>query len=336
MLFDPRLSGKGKQQQLQLKFDEEDDEEESSACYDAVMQCTGGFFKIYGAECVPFFDAHLQMPYGALLAHEHASYYGKIAALCIFADAINFGGEVAARNYSNVFLPAALLAVCPPPDSASDEDQLLAVCAAAYGLGAVAQRDPETFATRLQPAIEALERSLGNPAMRSENGRAAADCAACALLKILEAFGPQQDTEAASTMFPLQEDPQEILDAHELLLQMVVQGHALCRNPSVQQQLRNLTTGFLPPLRLFELPLEAQASAASYHGLSKLMLCLLTLLEVPVEAVMEGLGKTAAPPSDSVASRHHCFPATPCVAAASVVERRVRVPRSCRLAAAQC
>ncbi|KAL8442681.1 hypothetical protein Emed_007212 [Eimeria media] len=232
--------------------DEEDDEEESSACYDAVMQCTGGFFKIYGAECVPFFDAHLQMPYGALLAHEHASYYGKVAALCIFADAINFGGESAARNYSNVFLPAALLAVCPPPDSASDEDQLLAVCAAAYGIGAVAQRDPETFAARLQPAIEALERSLSNPAMKSENGRAAADCAACALLKILAAFGPQQDTEAASTMlakllenwFPLQEDPQEILDAHELLLQMVVQGHALCRNPLVQQQLRRLLEVF--------------------------------------------------------------------------------------------
>lgn len=58
----------------------------------------------------------------------------QVAALCIFADAVNFGGEQAARAYSNVFLPAALLSVCPPTESA-DEDQLLAVAAAAYGLG---------------------------------------------------------------------------------------------------------------------------------------------------------------------------------------------------------
>lgn len=115
------------------------------------------------------------MPYGALLAHEQSSYYGKVsasktvesqvhsiydfcslvegpvlaalvcytsraysaqvAALCIFADAINFGGSKAAQSYSEVFLPAALLAVCPPPECVSDDDQLLGVCAAAYGLG---------------------------------------------------------------------------------------------------------------------------------------------------------------------------------------------------------
>lgn len=59
----------------------------------------------------------------------------QVASLCIFADAINFGGDQAARKYSQFFLPAALLAVCPPPGCANDEDQLLAVSAAAYGLG---------------------------------------------------------------------------------------------------------------------------------------------------------------------------------------------------------
>lgn len=66
--------------------------------------------------------------------------------------------------------------------------------------GAVAQRDRETFVTRLQQAVEALERCLANPALRAENGRAVADCAACALLKILAIFGPQQHAESAAAM----------------------------------------------------------------------------------------------------------------------------------------
>lgn len=64
----------------------------------------------------------------------------------------------------------------------------------------MAQREQETFAPRLQPAVEALERCLENPALRFESGRGAADCAACALLKILAIFGPQQNAEKASAM----------------------------------------------------------------------------------------------------------------------------------------
>lgn len=36
------------------------------------------------------------------------------------------------------------------------------------------------------------------------------------------------------------DDEQEIYDAHELLLQMSIQGHPLCSDPAVQQQLRRL------------------------------------------------------------------------------------------------
>lgn len=42
------------------------------------------------------------------------------------------------------------------------------------------------------------------------------------------------------------EDEQEIYDAHELLLQMVIQDHPLSSNPAVRQQLRRLVLDILP------------------------------------------------------------------------------------------
>lgn len=60
--------------------------------------------------------------------------YVQVAALCIFADVINFCGDEAGRMYSAIYLPAALLAVCPPADALT-EDDLFAVSGAAYGIG---------------------------------------------------------------------------------------------------------------------------------------------------------------------------------------------------------
>lgn len=62
----------------------------------------------------------------------------QVAALCIFADVINFGGTAAAKEYSKVYLPAAILAVCPQDDSLPVEDKLSAIAAAAYGIGMLA------------------------------------------------------------------------------------------------------------------------------------------------------------------------------------------------------
>ena len=42
------------------------------------------------------------------------------------------------------------------------------------------------------------------------------------------------------------EDEQEMYDAHELLLHMVIQGHPLCTNSAVQQQLRRLIVEVFP------------------------------------------------------------------------------------------
>ncbi|OEH77044.1 hypothetical protein cyc_04277 [Cyclospora cayetanensis] len=249
-----RLANKEQQDDDWEDLSDDEGEEDSSTYYDSVMQCSGSFFKVYGSECLPHFHEHLRLPYGALLAHEQSSYYGKVAALCIYADAINYGDPSGTVEYSTVFLPGALLAVGSQPEYISDEDHLLAISASAYGMGALAQRHPELFLPSLQRAVESLERCLSSPLLRTESGRAVADCAACALLKIFVQFGPKQDLEKASEMlaklleawFPLMEDEQEIFDGHELLLQMVVQSHPLCSSVSVQQQLRRLIVEVIP------------------------------------------------------------------------------------------
>lgn len=64
--------------------------------------------------------------------------------------------------------------------------------------GVVAQRDEETFLSRVQPAVEALERCLSNPLLSTEDGRGAADCAACAFLKVLCFFGSRLDAKNAA------------------------------------------------------------------------------------------------------------------------------------------
>ncbi|XP_026191996.1 uncharacterized protein LOC34620828 [Cyclospora cayetanensis] len=195
-----RLANKEQQDDDWEDLSDDEGEEDSSTYYDSVMQCSGSFFKVYGSECLPHFHEHLRLPYGALLAHEQSSYYGKVAALCIYADAINYGDPSGTVEYSTVFLPGALLAVGSQPEYISDEDHLLAISASAYGMGALAQRHPELFLPSLQRAVESLERCLSSPLLRTESGRAVADCAACALLKIFVQFGPKQDLEKASEM----------------------------------------------------------------------------------------------------------------------------------------
>ncbi|CDJ62423.1 hypothetical protein, conserved [Eimeria necatrix] len=193
-----RLASKEEQDDEWEDLNEDGDEEDSSSFYDSVMQCSGNFFKVYGSECLPHFDAHLRLPYGALLAHDQTSYYGKVAALCLYADAINFGDPSATLEYSKVLLPAALLAISPQAEWAIDEEHALVVSASVYGLGVVAQRHPELFSSQLQSAVETLERCLASPLLRTEVGRAAADGAACALLKVLAEFGRGQGIEGAS------------------------------------------------------------------------------------------------------------------------------------------
>ncbi|PFH31594.1 HEAT repeat-containing protein [Besnoitia besnoiti] len=219
--------------------DEEEQTEAAADAYDAVMQTAGALCKLYGAECLPFFDAHLKMPFGALLAHEKANPGGKVAALCIFADAINFGGEAAGKAYGEVYLPAALLAVCPPSDALTNED-LYSVSAAAYGIGACAVNSRELFLPRLAGAREALTRALQSPVLQTEEGRSAADCAACALLKVvllytreLEQQGPSPSaattifTQLLSRWFPLKDDAQEIDASTDLFVKMLTENHVL-------------------------------------------------------------------------------------------------------------
>ena len=59
----------------------------------------------------------------------------QVAALCLYADAINYGNCADTRELSEIFLPAALLTVCPQSERVIDEDQLLAIPASAYGMG---------------------------------------------------------------------------------------------------------------------------------------------------------------------------------------------------------
>ncbi|CDI85590.1 hypothetical protein, conserved [Eimeria praecox] len=161
-----RLATKEQQDDEWEDLSDDDQEEDTSSFYDAVMQCSGNFF--------------------------------KVAALCLYADAINYGDPAATLEYSKVLVPAALLAVSPQAEWSIDEEHMLAISASTYGLGVVAQRHPELFASQIQGTLEALER------------------------------------------FPLVEDEQEIYDAHELLLQMVIQDHPLSSNPLVRQQMRRL------------------------------------------------------------------------------------------------
>ncbi|CDJ36398.1 uncharacterized protein EMH_0083230 [Eimeria mitis] len=243
-----RLATKEQQDDEWEDVSDDEHDEDSSSFYDAVMQCSGNFFKVYGSECLPHFDAHLRLPYGALLAHDQSSYYGKVAALCLYADAINYGDPAATLEYSKVLVPAALLSVSPQAEWSIDEEHMLAISAASYGLGVVAQRHPELFASQINGPLETLERCISSPLLRSQSGRAAADGNACALLKVYAGFCMNLGMEAAAakaaalleTWFPLVEDEQEIYDAHELILQMVIQDHPLSSNPAVRQQLRRL------------------------------------------------------------------------------------------------
>ncbi|CDJ46071.1 hypothetical protein, conserved [Eimeria brunetti] len=249
-----RLATREQQDDEWEDVSDDDQEDDTSSFYDAVMQCSGNFFKVYGSECLPHFDAHLRLPYGALLAHDQSSYYGKVAALCLYADAINYGDPAATLEYSKVLVPAALLAVSSQAEWSLDEEHMLAISASSYGLGVVAQRHPDLFASQLQGPLETLERCIANPLLRSPSGRAAADGTACALLKVYAGFYMNLGIETAfvkvaallETWFPLVEDEQEIYDAHELLLQMVIQDHLLSSNPAVRQQLRRLIVDIFP------------------------------------------------------------------------------------------
>ncbi|PHJ25608.1 heat repeat-containing protein [Cystoisospora suis] len=234
--------------------DEEEEQEAASEAYDAAMQCAGVLFKVYGAECLRHFHAHLKTPFGALLAHEQANPGGKVAALCIFADVINFCGEEAGEMYSSIYLPAALLAVCPPEDVLT-EDDLFAVSGAAYGIGVVAVRNRTCFLSRLAGAQEALSRALKSPVLQTEEGRAAADCAACALLKVLvfytqEIQGAGADTpsiftELLLTWFPLREDKQEIEASADLFVDLVTANHSLVQVPAAKEQVKRVLTAMV-------------------------------------------------------------------------------------------
>lgn len=59
----------------------------------------------------------------------------QVAALCLYADAINYGDPAATLEYSKVLVPAALLAVSPQAEWSIDEEHMLAISASTYGLG---------------------------------------------------------------------------------------------------------------------------------------------------------------------------------------------------------
>lgn len=59
----------------------------------------------------------------------------QVAALCLYADAINYGDPAATLECSKVLVPAALLAVSPQAEWAIDEEHMLAISASTYGLG---------------------------------------------------------------------------------------------------------------------------------------------------------------------------------------------------------
>ncbi|EPR57455.1 HEAT repeat-containing protein [Toxoplasma gondii GAB2-2007-GAL-DOM2] len=231
--------------------DEEEATEVAAEAYDAVMQATGALFKLYGGECLASFDAHLKMPFGALLAHEQANPGGKVSALCIFADAITFGGAEAGKMYAEVILPAALLTVCPP-SAALVEDDVYAVSAAAYGIGAVAMHSREAFLARREGAIEALTRALQSPVLQTDDCRSAADCAACALLKIALLYtrevGEQSATiftELLKRWFPLKDDAQEIDASIDLLANMVAENHILLQAAAAKEECRRVLLALL-------------------------------------------------------------------------------------------
>ncbi|CBZ49639.1 conserved hypothetical protein [Neospora caninum Liverpool] len=231
--------------------DEEEKAEAAAEAYDAVMQTAGALFKLYGAECLPAFDAHLKMPFGALLAHEQANPGGKVSALCIFADAINYAGAEAGKMYGEVVLPAALLTVCPPSE-ALVEDDVFAISAAAYGIGALAMHSRETFLSRREGAVEALTRALQSPVLQTDACRSAADCAACALLKIALLYtrevGEQSATiftELLKRWFPLKDDTQEIDASIELLTNMVTENHILLQAASAKDECQQVLRALL-------------------------------------------------------------------------------------------
>lgn len=225
--------------------------------YDGVMHCATSLLHVYGEGCATLFETHLNMPFRSLLSYEGANKLGKVAALCAFAEAINCGGSELAERYARHYLPFAMLHGIVPEGNYDDDDEdndIMRIQAAAFGIGVVAERQPLLFAPKLVESYKILGLILTHPRAKSKERRKAADCAVSALLKIyathfdnaqLRAFAARDLGEIFGELviswFPLEQDNDEQLAAHHLILLLLQQNHALTHDLATQKKFQLMT-----------------------------------------------------------------------------------------------
>eukprot|EP00923_Selenidium_pygospionis_P029507 GHVN01052614.1.p1 GENE.GHVN01052614.1~~GHVN01052614.1.p1 ORF type:complete len:640 (-),score=139.16 GHVN01052614.1:753-2639(-) len=241
----------------------DDGDDPEGELYDGVMQCAGALIRTYGPHTYELFTTHLNVPFSGLLATPDANMAGRVAALCIFSDVVQNCGADAAGRTAAPFLPVALLyAQCDPlPPSTASEDEavetdVMRVQAACYAIGVIADKAPQCFCEAKKESIDTLSAVLAHPFASHDSRRIAADCAACALLKIytkltdqiggVEAVRPRL-SKLLSEWFPLLEDEEEAWTAHDCLMGLVEDRSPLIPLDSavVKMQLVRIFTNLL-------------------------------------------------------------------------------------------
>eukprot|EP00914_Ancora_sagittata_P007474 GHVO01014675.1.p1 GENE.GHVO01014675.1~~GHVO01014675.1.p1 ORF type:complete len:1028 (+),score=209.00 GHVO01014675.1:116-3199(+) len=215
--------------------EDDDDDDPEGLVYDGVMQNVGILLKTFGPKVSPYIEQYIKAPYTAMLGVEEVNMSGRVAALCIFSDYIEYGGELAIPIAAD-FLPVALVfARCNETDDADNDDDVLRVQAASYGVGVVCHRVPQVFGANRSALkdeiIPTLEAVLSHPNARTEDRRPASDCAACALLKIYLTYTADIGAAVSASLsslisdwYPLTTDVQEAHYAHGMILRDIVIG----------------------------------------------------------------------------------------------------------------
>jgi len=224
--------------------DEDEEEEPERDIINTVMQISGATFKVFGPSVAPLFHAHLQPVYSPFLTspilpadpHNETNSLAQVAAICIFADAIDLGGpdtQQYAADFMGVVMGTVVCDAITDAQRAADDEpydeDVLRVQASAFAIGVLGNRAPQVLQPRLPEAIQKLEAILAHPHSKTPERRLAADCACCALIKLYVAFTQQLTVDTVrpamarlvAEWLPLTDDDDDARIAHGAVLSMV-------------------------------------------------------------------------------------------------------------------
>jgi len=212
--------------------DERDAENErEETLIQTIVECLGGFFKVYSTPLLPLFQELLLECFQAML-QPTAIASDRVAALCVFDDIIEHcSQDGGATQYASTLLPAFLQYSLDPAVEVRQ--------AAVYGLGVLAQHDNGAAfdATAQQHAAQRLIEVIEAPDAFSEDNASASDNAASALGKLCKR-SPEIGAVALprwAAKLPLRADKEEARAVHKLLVEFVEASNTALMGASMER-----------------------------------------------------------------------------------------------------